>query len=136
MLTVEAKKRDGIVSAVREGDALLLRTQLGMLRLEPKRADVIRIRYTRRETFAEQTGIGISENRGFADWSFAETEKEIEVTTDRLRLSVSRSDAAVRYFDADGRLLLSERACQSGFRICPFSNIEVPSFSLERFMIQ
>ncbi|HJC56741.1 MAG TPA: glycoside hydrolase family 31 protein [Candidatus Eisenbergiella intestinipullorum] len=110
MLTVEAKKRDGIVSAAREGDALLLRTQLGMLRLEPKRADVIRIRYTRRETFAEQTGIGISENRGFADWSFAETEKEIEVTTDRLRLSVSRSDAAVRYFDADGRLLLSERA--------------------------
>ena len=44
MLTVEVKKRDGIISAVRKGDLLLLQTQLGMLQMEPKRADVIRIR--------------------------------------------------------------------------------------------
>ena len=114
MLTVSVKKRDQIVSAERIGDSLLIRTQRGLLRLEPKRTDIVRVRYTRRDSFAEQTGIGICEDRGFSGWSFEEGEEGIRVATDRLMLQVSRSDAAIRYLDADGKLLLAERekACQ------------------------
>ena len=109
MLTVSVKKRDQIVSAERIGDILLIRTQRGLLRLEPKRADIVRVRYTRRDSFARQTGIGICEDRGFSGWNFEEGEEGIRVATDRLTLQVSRSDAAIRYLDADGKLLLAER---------------------------
>lgn len=110
MLAAELKKRDEIVSVRREKNGLSVTTGLGKLRLEPKRADLVRIRYTRREGYMDGTGIGICRDPEFAEWSYEEGQDEICLVTQRLTLRISRSDAAIRYYGKDGELLLGERA--------------------------
>ena len=109
MLVAELKKRDGIVSARRDGNALSITTERGKLRLEPKRADLIRIRYTRREKYMAGTGIGICQDPEFSEWDYEEGQDDICLMTENVRIRISRSDAAIRYYDSDGELLLAER---------------------------
>ena len=109
MLQVSPKSRDKIESVNREKESLFIKTERGMLRIDPKRADIIRIRYTRRENFQDGTGAGICQDRTISGWYHEVTEREILLFTERLTLHVSRSDAAIQYADRDGKVLLSER---------------------------
>lgn len=127
MLQVFQKPRDQVESVSRTADALQIETARGTLRLEPQSSQIVRIRYaqlhvlrdpenprritgTEKHTFADTKGIGIVYNDGFADWSFTETEQEVLLTTSAVRLSISKSDAAITYEKPDGTLLLKERA--------------------------
>lgn len=109
MIQVYPKGRDKLVSVSREKDILAIKTERGLLRIEPKRSDIIRIRYTRKDDFAAGTGIGICQDPVLSDWSYDEREDEILVSTERLILRISKSDSAIRYFDKNGTLLLAER---------------------------
>ena len=109
MLQVSPKSRDKIESVNREKESLFIKTERGMLRIDPKRADIIRIRYTRRENFQDGTGAGICQDRTISGWYHEVTEREILLFTERLTLHVSRSDAAIQHADRDGKVLLSER---------------------------
>lgn len=114
MLQVYPKKRDRILSARKEENGLLIRTERGLLGIEPWREDIVRIRYTRKEAFEDRTGIGICRENRYTDW-YAEGLEEagkrdtLCLVTPKLRLSVSLSDAAITYQDSSGRLLLAER---------------------------
>lgn len=110
MLKVFPKKRDKIVSVTRQNDALLIVTERGQLQLEPKKADIIRVRYTQKEALEDRIGVGICENASYTQWDYEEKENEILLETEKLCLHISRSDAAIRYFDKAGKLLLAERA--------------------------
>lgn len=110
MLQAYLKKRDRIISVSRDGEALCVTTERGKLRLEPKRGDIIRVRYTRRQEYGEGTGIGICQDPKFSEWSYTEEPDGVWLVTDRVRLWISKSDAAIRYYDREGNLLLRERA--------------------------
>ncbi len=103
MLTADIKKRDQIVSVCREGNVLSMITERGRLRLEPKRADIIRIRYTRRVDYVDETGIGISQDPDYSEWNYEEKQGEICLVTDSVVLKISKSDSAIRYYDKDGK---------------------------------
>ena len=109
MLQVNPKSRDKIISVNRDDDCLIIKTLRGMLRIEPKRADIIRIRYTLREHFQTGTGVGICREENLSNWHHEVTESEIRIFTEQLMLRVSGSDAAVQYSDRNGKVLLSER---------------------------
>ncbi len=109
MLAVYKKPKDRVSQVLREQDALLLTTDRGLLRLEPKDRDIVRVRYTRREAFADQKGIGILNDAPYAAWEFQEEEDAVILKTETLCLAISKSDASIRYTRPDGRLLLQER---------------------------
>lgn len=109
MLDVFKKKRDQIVSAERKNDVLEIRTLRGILQIEPKREDIVRIRYTRREEMQERLGIGLLENPTYSSWDYIEMENTVQLTTQRLILEISKSDAAIRYYDSKRKLLIAER---------------------------
>ena len=128
MLQVFKKPRDRVGSAAREGDALVIETTRGSMRIEPKTKSAVRIRYaplhvlrddpekpwritgTQKHVFTDRKGIGILEDGGFADWQWSETEDAIVLETEAVRLYISRSDAAIQYEKPDGTILLKERA--------------------------
>lgn len=115
MLQAEPKKRDKIIEVNRQGDVLLIRTERGLLRLEPKRKDIIRVRYTYRKEFADGTGVGVCEDTPYGEWDyFTENTKNglvnVRLVTEFLELRISGSDAAIRYYNRNGKLLLAERA--------------------------
>lgn len=109
MLEVYKKPKDRIVSFARREDALYIKTERGSLLIEPKSDRIMRIRYTRREDFAAGTGIGIIRNAPFSEWTLEEESESVLIKTGALCLSVSKTDAAIRYMRPDGALLLQER---------------------------
>lgn len=110
MLDVYKKQRDQITGAERIEDALQIKTLRGMLRIEPKRKDIVRIRYTRREEFLNTRGIGIDIDPVYKEWDYEEQDDKIIVRTGALYLHISKSDAAICYYDQENALLLAERA--------------------------
>lgn len=107
---LEAKRRpvDRVTLVERTGDALQIQTERGFLRVEPQREDVFRIRYSY-GPLGNRLGDGIIAHTGYAGWSCEETRDEIVLSTSRAKLHISKNNAAIRYEDASGKLLLAER---------------------------
>ena len=70
MLQVTPGKRDKIIAAVRQKDALLIKTERGLLQIEPKRKDIIRIRYTHRQENADAFASESAAMKGSAHGKF------------------------------------------------------------------
>lgn len=110
MLQVQKKDRDRVIQVQRSGNALMVRTQRGLLQVEPKREDIVRVRYTRRAALTERLGIGMIRQASFANWDYEESESSILVTMAGLKLRIAKDESAITYYDGSNRLLLAERA--------------------------
>lgn len=97
----------------RVGDALLLNSRDGMLKLEPKSAEIIRVVYTLKDSFANEEKPGVIYKDSYPGWHYQETDSEIRLYTDRLCLSVNKATASIRYCDPENRLILAEREYES-----------------------
>ncbi len=112
---LDVKKRPGrqITQVKRVEDALILNTNHGSIKLEPKSAGIIRIVYTLKESFSTEEKLGITCKASFGHWTFEETEKEINLVTSKLRVQIVKETASIKYFDKDNQLLLAERDVES-----------------------
>lgn len=108
MLTAAGKPDDRVVSVSRLQNALVIRTEMGCLQLEPRQGNIVHIRYTRGKTQA-QAPLGFLETPEYADWCYDEQEQYILLKTDQLLLRVSKENTAITYCRADGTLLLAEK---------------------------
>lgn len=113
MLTVNKRPDNRIHQADRIKDALILYTDNGNVRLEPRSQEIIRIVYTKRDTFSEQHKPGIIIYDRFSDWDYEETKEEIRLNTGKLILCIKKESASIRYYDHQGNLLLAEREYES-----------------------
>lgn len=113
MLEVNKRQDRRILRAERLKDALILSTNAGRIKLEPKSSEIIRVVYTLREDFSEQEKPGVICRESFAQWHNEETEEEILLYTERLCLHINKETASFRYFDSNGNLLLAEREQES-----------------------
>jgi alpha-D-xyloside xylohydrolase len=113
MLTVNKRLDNTITGVNRIGDALILSTNNGMVKLEPKTSEIIRIVYTRKDSFSDKEKPGVIFKNGYAEWNYEETEQEIRLGTDKLKLCINKESASINYYDLSGNLLLKERDHES-----------------------
>ncbi|MBE6936573.1 MAG: DUF5110 domain-containing protein [Ruminococcaceae bacterium] len=114
MMIVDVRKSNRILSHSCEADGLHLRTEAGgVLRLSPKRENILRVSYTQREALSDKTGLGFVTDETVTGWTVEETDDSIALVLPGLRAVVSREYASIRYFDGEGRLLLAERERES-----------------------
>jgi alpha-D-xyloside xylohydrolase len=113
MLTVHKRPRRSIVEVTRINNTLLLQTEHGIIKLEPRSPEIIRVRYTLKDTFSDQIKPGIVFHEEYADWSYEESEKEIAVNIGKLCLCVDKVTASFRYYNQERSLLLKERVFES-----------------------
>ncbi|HHV13148.1 MAG TPA: DUF5110 domain-containing protein [Clostridiales bacterium] len=113
MLEVVKRPDNRILDVIRINDALILKSENAMLKLEPKTPEIIRIVYTSRESFSEVEKPGVIFRESFSDWSYEETEDQIKLSTNKLHLTVNREKASIRYYDSGKKLLLAEREYES-----------------------
>ena len=113
MLTVIKKASRIIIKAERIGHTLVLTSEYAKLKIEPKSASIVRIVYTSEEQFQDRERIVISASASFGDWSYIDSDDSVELTTSKLRVSVSKATASIRYYDSDNRLILSEKEEES-----------------------
>ncbi len=113
MLTVQKRPSNRITDVKRLQEALILYSDRGTIRLEPKSAMIIRISYTLRDTFSDEEKPGVIFRETFADWDFTQTEEEIRLNTSSLCLVINKETASIQYYDSSGWLLLKERSHES-----------------------
>lgn len=113
MLVVNERPKRNIIKVDRNQDALLLNTNHGVIKLKPITSEIIRVTYTLKDSFSELAKPGIIVMGTFSAWKHEETESEVIVSTEKLRLHVNKNTASLRYYDHNGNLLLKERDYES-----------------------
>lgn len=105
---VPAKNRR-IVSARREGDALVLRLECGLQKIVPVADGIVRVLFTEKGEFSKEEKPGIVELAPFADWTFEEDAEKVVLKMKSLRVEIDRVSNQFRYYDGQGAPLLAER---------------------------
>lgn len=113
MLKATKRPNKKITGAKRIQNSLILYSEDGFTKLEPKSADIIRIVYTLNKSFSNVKKPGITFNESYQAWNYSETDYDITLTTNSLTLIISKSTASIRYYNSNGTLLLSERDYES-----------------------
>lgn len=132
MLKVYSRPNRKVILVRREEDALLLETNYGRIKLEPKTSNIIRVIYTLRDTFSDQIKPGVIYKESYSNWIHTEDEEKVTLTTKDLIVEVSKETSSIKYYDHSGNILLSERDYESknleefdSFRIIDEDNVKV-----------
>ncbi len=112
MLFVIKEKSRKITGVERKEGALYLYSDLATHRIMPYTENCVRLSYTYEEKFAEAKKPGIVAEPD-VQWTYAETEAEVLVSTQSLKIIVDKESACYKYLDADGKLLLKEAEQES-----------------------
>jgi alpha-D-xyloside xylohydrolase len=113
MLIVDKRPGNRIIGVKRTQGALILSTNNGKIKLEPKSSEIIRVVYTLKDTFSVQEKPGIICKAVYDEWNYNEGENEITLTTRRITLRINKETASIQYYDNKGKLLLKERDYES-----------------------
>ncbi len=132
MLIVNKRQDRKITRVERRQDTLILYSEHGVIKLEPKSAEIVRVLYTLKDTFANKEALGIINDGIYGEWSYDEEEEEIKLYTGKLSVIINRNTASIQYYDQNGKLLLRERDYESknleefdSFRTVTDDNTEV-----------
>lgn len=113
MLTVNKRSERKITDVKRIQNALILYSDDGMTKLEPRSSEIIRVVYTLRDNFSSQDKHGILYKESYSEWNYSETNDSICVKTNSLSLRIDKETASIIYYDRNGKLLLKERGYES-----------------------
>lgn len=118
MLAAQQRKSRQIDRVYQEGNALYLEQESGIIRLIPQTSRIIRASYTENGIFRSEQGEQFENLPAFCGWKWGENRAEqngaeIWLSTDDLRVRVSRSTGSITYEKVDGSLLLAERTSES-----------------------
>ncbi len=113
MLEVINRPKQSIIGVNRTNQALILHTNHGKIKLEPKSSEIIRVVYTLKDDFSVLDKPGIVEKGSYHDWNYNETDNELTLTTKRLCIRVNKETASIMYYNSMGELLLKERNYES-----------------------
>ena len=113
MLTVQRRPSNTITKIERINEALILYSSCGMIKLEPRNSEIIRVVYTLKEDFSDEKKPGVICGGAYSEWDYVETEEEIRLNTSRICLVINKTTASIMYYDSSGKLLLKERSYES-----------------------
>lgn len=113
MLEAIMRPNNSIVGVSRSQGALVLSTNNGTIKLEPRSSEIVRVVYTLKDTFSDQEKPGIICTDIYEDWAYEDKGNEIILTTKKISLRINKDTGSIRYYDDKGKLLLKERGYES-----------------------
>ena len=109
MLVANKRPDNKVIGVNRLEGALILSTNNGKIRLEPKSEEIIRVVYTLKEEFSTVDKEGVIYKDKYEDWDYSEEDNEIILTTSKLTLRINKETSSIQYYDKTGKLLLKEK---------------------------
>ena len=121
MMEVTPRKGSNVTEVRREGNALYLRQEKGIIRLMPRTDEIIRVSYTEEDCFPDITCEGTSCEDVTAGavwdqeipWTHTIEENEAILRTNLLQIKISLATGSLQFERKDGTLLLAEREYES-----------------------
>lgn len=132
MLEVQKRLDRKVISVKRMEDILLLHTNYGMIKLEPKNPNIIRVVYTLRDSFTNEEKPGVIYHEKFSNWTYKEEKNIVIVRTENIVVNICKKTSSIYYYNQDGKLLFSERDYESknleefdSYKIADEENVKV-----------
>jgi alpha-D-xyloside xylohydrolase len=98
-----------VVSVEKQADGVVLKLGAGALRLQVCTDSIVHVIYSPPESIPARTNYVVTKTTWpAAKWNMQESPREITLSTDRMRIAVSRADSTIAYSDASGRRLVQE----------------------------
>jgi alpha-D-xyloside xylohydrolase len=93
-----------------EETILLLLTDAGQLKIEPISPHIVRVIYTRRETFRTTPSLMMlpRSSDSFTEWTVEEDDRTLRLVTSQLQVMIQKATCAMNWLDAAGNLLVRE----------------------------
>ena len=132
MMEVTPRKGSAITDIWREEDSLFLKQERGLIRLQPRTDDILRVSFTSEEKFPDEGAktvvccetetcnevkahdVSVQGNAtATCDWNYTVEEDMLCLSIENLKVRVSLATGSIRYERKDGTLLLAEREYES-----------------------
>ena len=113
MLFVNPKKKRVIEKVYRDGSALFLEQESGIIRIIPQTERMIRVSYTENGSFEAAQGDTFADLSASCEWSYEEKADCVAICCKELIAKIDRATGSIRFEKPDGSLLLAERAVES-----------------------
>lgn len=113
MLQAELRKTRNITKAYRQDNALYLEAEAGLTRIIPQENGILRISFTKGDTFSPAQGENFADLSVSCQWTWEENDTEIRLITESLQGVISKISGSIRFLRPDGSLLLAEREYES-----------------------
>ncbi len=113
MLVANKRANNKVIGVKRLEGVLILTTNNGKIKLQPKSEEIIRVVYTLKEDFSTEEKEGVIYKETYDEWDYSEEDNEIILTTSKLSLRISKETSSIQYYDKTGKLLLKERDYES-----------------------
>ena len=98
-----------VTGVQRESDGVLLKLQTGSLKLQVCTDSIVRVRYSPKSTFPDAPDyVVVKKNWPGSQFQFQSGDKDVSVTTPRLKIVVTRADSQISFLDAKGGTLLQD----------------------------
>lgn len=94
-------------------DGLYLQSQYGILRISPVGSAIVRVTFARGNKIIAGTHPLIATDHVEKNWKYRDNGKIVEISTGEIILQIEKQSGSIRYLDAAGKLLLSERKAES-----------------------
>jgi alpha-D-xyloside xylohydrolase len=107
--TAQWKEWNPVVSFQQQQDSVTFKMKTGILRVQPCSDSIIRVTYSATDQIPKQTEYAVTKT----DWAPAKftvesTEKDVTISTAKLKVIVTKVDGSITYKDANGRQLMME----------------------------
>ena len=109
MISSPKRKSNSITQVWRSEDSLYLRSQRGILRLTPKKENILRVTYAELDSFSKEKSLGICCDQTWADWSFFDDGHSVTLGLPKMNAVVDCDTGSISWYDAEGNLLFRER---------------------------
>lgn len=102
-------ERNPVTDARQDKDSVWFTMKTGTLKLQVCSDSIIRVLYSASGSFAEQPDyVILKKDWPATKWTMDSTDKDVTISTSKLKLVVARIDGAITYEDASGKQLLQE----------------------------
>lgn len=98
-----------VTGTQQQPDGVQFQLQAGIMRIQVCTDSIVHVLYTPTSSFPSRPDYVVTKtNWPGVRWNMQSTDREVSLTTARLRITVNRSDAAVVFSDLSGKRLLTE----------------------------
>jgi alpha-D-xyloside xylohydrolase len=103
------KEWNPVISYQQQQDAVMFKMQAGILRVQPCSDSIIRITYSATETIPQQTEYVVIKSQWTPEkFKVESSDKDVTISTAKLRVIVTKIDGAITYKDTGGQQLMVE----------------------------
>ncbi|MDE6641347.1 MAG: DUF4968 domain-containing protein, partial [Acetatifactor sp.] len=99
----------GVKWVSKQADGLYLQSQYGTLRISPVGSGIIRMTFARGTTLKGNVHPMIAVKKTDGRWKYRDSGRLVELSTGEVTVQIEKASGAVKYLDAKGTSLLSER---------------------------